>query len=294
MLAALALGAVLATGLALLLVTAIGPAPLDLAAAWRHVHLRDSVQPPPWTWRARLEALVERLVRAAERAHHPWLGLPHTDLALLEISPNAYIRRRLHTATIATAVGLVAGTVAGALASSPWPIPLTAVAGLAAGGLWPAWRLRETAATRRRDARRALAVYLELVAGERAAGNAPEPALAHAAALGEHWLFQRLHRSLSHAQRVGATPWSALRELGTRWELDTLTETAELASLAADGAAIRQTLTAQAAALRHRLRYEARADANAASERLTLPTSLLLLPFLIVVAYPVVAHLLAT
>lgn len=290
------LGAALGTSFLLLLLRHVAPAPMDLAAAWKHLSHRESPNTATWGWRSHLPALPNRLAKAAAQAQHPWLGIPAADLALLETTPRAYIQQRLHGAGLGAVASILLGLVPvlAGFATTVTLLPVTAAGGVVLGALWPVWSVREHAATARHEARRALATYLELVAGERASGQAPAPALAHAAQLGQHWMFTRLERSLTHAQRTGHTPWSALRDLGQRLEIDALIDIADIADTASEGAAVYDSLTAQAASLRQQTRSSERAAANTASERLTLPTSLLMISFLLLVLYPTAAHLLAT
>ena len=291
------LGAALAVAVLLLVSRWVSPAPMDLAAAWRHLSHRTTTTPTgSWGLRGRLQALPDRIVTAAARCEHPWLRIPSADLALLEISARTYVVRRLRAAGLGAAAGLLLGlapVLLGGELTGPL-MPLGMLAGAGFGALWPVWRVREAAMAARHDARRALATHLELVAGERAGGAAPAPALVHAAQLGEHWLFTRLHQALSLAQRTGHTPWSALRALGGELQLDALVDLADIAETASDGAAVHDSLAAHAASLRHQSRTDERAAANSASERLTLPTSLLMISFLLLVLYPTAVHLLAS
>lgn len=289
------LGAALATALLLLARRQMPPAPMDLAAAWTHLSRRGVTRTPPWGWRGLLQAVPDQLVSAADRVDHPWLAIPRADLALLTLTPRAYVQRRLTAGGLGAAAGAVLGLapVLVGLATTA-VVPLMIAGGLVVGALWPVWRVHEAANTARGEAKRALATYLELVAGERASGAAPAPALAHAADLGQHWLFTRVRKALTYAGRTGQTPWSALRELGQRWGVDALIDVADIADTAAEGAAVFDSLTAHAASLRHQTRTDDRAAANTASERLTLPTSLLMISFLCLVLYPTAAHLLAT
>lgn len=289
------LGAALATGLLLLARRWVPPAPMDLAAAWEHLSHRRGSHTARWGWRGHLHALPDTLATAAARCHHPWLTIPAADLALLNTSPRTYVQRRLRTAGLGAAAGLLLGLAPLLAGWNPLNmLPVTAGTGLLLGALWPVWRVRETATAKRHEARRALATYLELVAGERVSGAAPAPALSQAAHLGEHWLFVRLQQALTYAQRTGQTPWAALRDLGHQLDLDALVDIADLAETASEGAAVYNSLTAHAASLRGHTRTDDRAAANAASERLTLPTSVLMMAFLLLVLYPTAAHLLAT
>lgn len=288
LLATVLLGLATSTGLVLVLVAALRPAPMHITSAWHHLNTDPAGKDLPRS------GLVERIASGLQQHRYPGLRLPSADLAVLDLTPATLVRRCRRGAGLGATSGVliaVAVTTASGIASVELALVLIP-AGTALGVLLPVWRVREAAGHARHEARRALAVYLELVVGERTAGQAPGPALSEAAALGQHWLFARLARCLAHAQRLGSTPWSAVRELGEQLTLDALTDVADLAETAADGAAVTTSLTAQAANLREASRASDRAAANAASERLTLPSSLMLLSLLLLVLYPTAAQLL--
>ncbi len=291
LLVAVLLGIAASTGLVLTVIAVLRPAPMHVTSAWHQLHAQTPTGP---LHRPGQHGLAERIVTRLENTQHSWLRLPAADLAVLDLAPATLVRRCLRGAGIGATTGLlaaVAATAASDLASGELA-PLLVLAGIALGVLLPVWQVREHASRARHDAHRGLATYLDLVAGERTAGQAPGPALSDAAALGQHWLFTRIARCLAHAQRVGTTPWAALRTLGGQLAIEALTDVADLAETAADGAAVTTSLTTHAATLRSQSRSSERAAANAASERLTLPSSLMLLSLLLLVLYPTAAHLL--
>ncbi len=285
---AVLLGLAASTGLVLTVLAILRPAPMHVSNAWHQLHTQ------PAGTGSRGSGLAERIATRWEHSPHGWLRLPAADLAVLELTPATLVHRCLRGAAVGLSTGLLAGLAATAVSDlAPVELaPVLVLAGLALGVLLPVRQVREHATQARHDARRGLATYLDLVAGERTAGQAPGPALSEAAALGQHWLFTRIARCLAHARRVGTTPWAALRDLGSQLAIEALTDVADLAETAADGAAVTTSLTTHAATLRSQTQSSERAAANAASERLTLPSSLMLLSLLLLVLYPTAAHLL--
>ncbi|MGI8311674.1 type II secretion system F family protein [Saccharopolyspora hattusasensis] len=289
--AAAGLGAMLGLGLATGVRVVAGPAPMDLAAAVRHLTTRTR---PTVGWKARRAGLLARVTERAHQARHPWLGIPVHDLDLLDRTPTGYVaaRARWAAASLTAAAVLALGA---AVVGVVFPLGVSVLVVCVAGGVGamvPVWQIRDQARRAREDGRRALAVYLELIAQQRAAGHAPGPALREAAGVGEHWLFTRLRRTLTHAEHSGHSPWDALRDLGKRIRVRELVAVADLAATAADGAAISTSLTTQAASLRAAAISADKADANTRTERLTLPVTALMLGFLLLVLYPAVVRLL--
>ncbi|MGW0891504.1 type II secretion system F family protein [Saccharopolyspora sp. NPDC002578] len=284
---ALLLGLTLGTGLVLAFAAILPTAPLRLDAALHQITTRTAGTSNP-------RLFTDRLASRAARARHPWLGLPTADLDLLERTPQQYLAQRVRGAALGTAIGAGIGLLGSITVVPPTLAVILGVVGGAGLGMLPYFQLRDAAAQRREDYRRVLAVYLDLVAQERNAGRAATPALREAAELTEHPLFLRIRATVTQAHRLGHTPWDALRDLGDRLRLPELAEVADLADTAADGAAIATSLHTKAASLRHAALATDTADAHSRSERLTLPTSLLMLAFLGLVLYPTVAQLLTT
>ncbi|MFD2400004.1 type II secretion system F family protein [Prauserella oleivorans] len=158
----------------------------------------------------------------------------------------------------------------------------------------PPLAVADDAATRREEFRSAVIAYLDLVAQERMAGRAAAQALSEAADVFDGWAFTRIRGTLAHAQRAGHLPWEALTRLADRMSSPELADVADIASTAADGAAVHATLTAKATGLRRAALATEKAAANTRSQRLTLPVTLLLLGFLLLVLYPAVIRLFTT
>lgn len=294
-LSSLVFGVAAGVGCVLLVLAAVRPAPLDVAAAWHHLTSRDRGEQPRWGWRGRVDRALASLIRHAGGWRHPWLGLPRQDLAILHHSLTGYLQRRLAWALgAACAAGLALATSVYAGLTVPLAIVVLAVvAAAAAGAMVPVMAVRQAAVTARDEWRRTLAAYLDLVAQERATGRAPTQALRDAAAVGTNPVFHRLQLTLAHAHRVGVTPWHALGELGEQLGVVELSDAAALAATAADGAAVYTSLTTKAASLRTAAVTADKAHAHARSERLSLPVSLLLIGFLLLAVYPTLARLMA-
>lgn len=296
------LGATGGTGILCLLAAVVPPPAMDLAQAWHRITTRENSTATDGTAAGSddadgpITALLNRIASWTQRVEHPWIAAPTADLDLLDIRPRTVVARRLawSAAAVTVTTGLaVLTTILGA--TLPLPVPVVVLLPLGAGmaaSLVPMWTLESRAAAAREEFRRALAAYLDLVAQERAAGQAPTTALLEATAVCDHPVFVRLRRTLTHALHLADDPWDALRDLARRIDVPELADLADIAATAATGAAIYTTLTTHAASLREKARAEDHAHANAITERLTLPVSLLLVGFLGLVLYPTVTQLL--
>ncbi|WP_328869641.1 type II secretion system F family protein [Streptomyces sp. NBC_00287] len=170
----------------------------------------------------------------------------------------------------------------------PWVVPLGASLALAVVGfVLPDVTARAEAERRRASFRHALSAYLNLVHILLAGGAGLEGALADAAEVGQGWSFQQLRRALNTARLTRTSPWSTLGQLGEELHVGELTELAAALALAGtEGAKVRASLAAKAAALRSRDAAEAEGLANAATERMALPGMLMAFGFVIFVFYP--------
>ncbi|MFJ8965352.1 type II secretion system F family protein [Lentzea sp. NPDC102401] len=161
------------------------------------------------------------------------------------------------------------------------------------GFLLPDISVRQEAARRRSLFRHALSSYLNLIRVLLAGGAGVDGALSDAVSIGKGWAFQQLRRALVTAKLTRTTPWSALSQLGTELDVRQLTELAASVSLAGtEGARVRASLVAKAAALRTRELTDAEGEAQAATERMSLPVVMLFAGFLIFVGFPALASVL--
>ena len=203
-------------------------------------------------WSDRFEVL------AAERG---WdLGRQGADLALMGRTKGGHIASK-----VATGLGLflLAPVVWSILRAAGIPLGPTIPAVVALvlgvfGFFMPDLVLRQEATARRRDFRRTVGVFLDLVAMNLAGGRGLPEALLAAANVGDHWSMIRIRQSLVNARLYGTTPWAALGDLGREIGLPELEELSGALVLAADdGAKIRTSLSARAATLRRRELTEA-------------------------------------
>jgi tight adherence protein C len=204
------------------------------------------------------------------------LGVTDADLAII-----GWTRPQLAARNVGYAgLGLVApsgAAVALALISPALAVfPVAAGLGLAAlGWFYPAQSAREQASAARREFRTNLECFLTLVAGERRARGSVEQALEEASEISDSPPFVAMRRAIRRAALAGRKPWTDLRELGTELGVAELRNLSDIASVAADGGAVYNTLLATARTLRHAELADNRTTANEASERMSRPLALL-------------------
>jgi hypothetical protein len=198
------------------------------------------------------------------------LGLPsgrvRDDLAVIGKSAEYHLAEKA-TLTITGFLLPVAMEILFVLAdvALPWAIPLVASIVFALGGfLFPDINVRQEAERRRSTFRHALSAYLNLIRVLLAGGAGVDGALFDAVSIGRGWAFQQLRRALVTARLTRTTPWSTLGQLGTELDVHQLSELAASVSLAGtEGAKVRASLAAKAAALRARELTDAEGDAKA-------------------------------
>jgi tight adherence protein C len=201
-----------------------------------------------------------------------------------------------HCAAIAAAT-LIGITVAvfgsGLLLTVGWHLSVATVVVLAmvggvAGISLPTVELRRSAARARERFLRGLSCWLELVALAQAGGMGVEGALDAAGRISPDRAFSRIRHALERARHSGTTPWDEMGRLGTEIGVDELSELAGSLSLAGtEGARIRSSLTAKSASLRRRQMSAAASRANSTTERLFLPSIILMVGFMVFLMYPV-------
>ena len=144
---------------------------------------------------------------------------------------------------------LVLLAATGSLTVVPPAAALLAVPlGAAAGWFYARVDLAADAQRARREFRHALAGYLELVTILMAGGAGVETAMFDAADVGHGPAFRHLRAALSAAQARREPPWRALGQLGDQLGVGELEELEASMTLAGEGAQVRDSLTAKAAA----------------------------------------------
>jgi tight adherence protein C len=169
-------------------------------------------------------------------------------------------------------------------------LPVVGSIALALGGfLLPDVVLRSEAERRRRDMRAAVGSLLDLVVISMAGGAGIEAALDEACSIGRSWPFAFVQNALDGARLRSEGPWDALADLGRVIGVDDLVELAATVSLAGtEGSRIRESLQAKAGAMRDRELAEEEARAQSATERMAVPTVMLMAGFILLVGYPAV------
>lgn len=178
--------------------------------------------------------------------------------------------------------------------SLPLAIPGLASFGFAALLFFaPDLDVRRRATAIRAEMRRAVCVYLELVALERVADAGTAEALHRAAAIGDGRAFELFREALLRAQLTGAAPWQGLARLAEELRVPELGDVADIMRLSGeDGAAVYATLRARAASLRSTVLTDTAAEANAASEHMIMPVAALGVTFMVMLGYPAFARIL--
>lgn len=174
------------------------------------------------------------------------------------------------------------------LARVPPPAAIGICVGLGLAGFFvPDLLLRSEAAARRRAFSSAFGTFLDMTTISLAGGVGVEGAIMDAARVGRGREAAVLFAVLDDAMWSGESQWAAMRRLGVEMGLSDLVEAASTVALAgSEGARVRRSLEAKARGLRSRELAAAEASALAATERMAIPTALLMLGFLLLVGYP--------
>jgi len=227
------------------------------------------------------------------------LGLPRAatraDLTALDRHVETHLAQQAGLALIAVTAGPL---YALGLALIGVKIPLLVLAAgtfalAAAGFLLPTRLVHNEALRLREQVRFATSALLDLVSVMLAAGAGQEEAFTLASQTGTGPGPDQLRSALGAARTTRTPIWDELAALGRKTGVPELTELAATSLLAGtEGATIRTTLATKAASLRSRLLSAAEAKAASATERMGMPTVLLMVGFLIFTCYPALAQVL--
>jgi hypothetical protein len=219
------------------------------------------------------------------------LGLDRygSDLALVGEAPAQLAARKIGYATLGLFFPIVLAFATTLLGATP-PVLLPAMASLVFAGVLfaiPDVDLRRRATAVRAEMRRAVCVYLELVALERVADAGASESLERAAAIGDGRAFALIRDALLRARVFGVPPWRELERLADELKVPELGDVADIMRLSGeDGAAVYATLRARATSLRTALLNADAARSNAASEHMVVPVALLGLTFMVLLGFP--------
>jgi Flp pilus assembly protein TadB len=221
-------------------------------------------------------------------------GLPAaggSDALIVEVDPDLHAASKVVCAVMAPAFVVITAAVC-ALGGVTIPTPVLVVAtlaGMAAGFVGPDLTVRRRATERRHEFSVAFGAYLDLVAISLAGGMGTEAALTEAARVGDSWVFHTLRRTIDVAQIDGTTIWEGLRGLGDDLNVPAVIELASSVALAgSEGAKVRNTISVKADGLRTAELAAAESRAQAATERMAIPTAMLLFGFVLLIGFPAV------
>jgi len=289
----LVLGCLFGASVCLLVFALVPPRPALSTSIARWQRARNdqaalpSLQAGDASWRDRLGRwLVAQLARRGIG----W-GTLRANLELSETTLQAHLVRKCGYGLVglllptAMTLTMMAGGV------RP-PFVLPALGGIALGAVlfWvPDLAVVQVAEQRRRELRRALSCYLDLVAMSLAGGRGIPEALPTSARIGTGWAFDMLGATIEHARLVGDTPWQALADLGERTGMNELEDLGGALTLVADdGAKVRDSLTARASAQRRRQLAEAEGAAEKADQSIQMAQVVLAVGFFLFLGFPAV------
>jgi Flp pilus assembly protein TadB len=153
--------------------------------------------------------------------------------------------------------------------------------------LLPDVEVRRDAGAKRRDLRRVVGAYLDLVAMNLAGGRGLPEALMAAAEVSDGWALLRIRACLADARITGVSQWEALGQLGADLGVEELKDlSASLSLVADDGAKVRESLGSRAETMRHRELAEIEGSAGEKSQSMLVAQLLLCAGFLVFLIYP--------
>ena len=151
----------------------------------------------------------------------------------------------------------------------------------------PDLEVRRDAVDKRRDLRRVIGAYLDLVSMNLAGGRGLPEALMAAAEISDGWAVMRIRNCLSDARITGTSQWVALGQLGTELGVEELQDLGVTLGLVADdGAKVRESLASRAETMRHRELAEIEGEAGEQSQSMLVAQLLLAAGFLVFLIFP--------
>ncbi len=217
------------------------------------------------------------------------------DLAMLGRTNADHIRAQVTNAALTGGFGFAMVAVITFIfgAGLSPVVSILVIAGAAAGGWGITNRLTHQRAQQRRgEFASTLATYLQLVAIMLSGGAGTNQALTSVTRFGTGAGFVEIEQALTEARVRGTTPWSVFAAVADRkglTELEDLSAAVELAGRS--GARVRDSLLTKADTLRHAELAAVNAEAAKASEAMSLPVGLLMLSFVLLIAFPAGAAL---
>jgi Flp pilus assembly protein TadB len=211
------------------------------------------------------------------------------DLAVLDRRWESFLATKI----ILAAAGLILGPFVFAIV---WQLgmgnnPVIPVwMSLILGGVFfllPDLEVRRDAVDKRKDLRRVIGAYLDLVSMNLAGGRGLPEALMAAAEVSDGWAVMRIRNCLADARITGTSQWVALGRLGDELGVEELQDlSVTLGLVADDGAKVRESLASRAETMRHRELAEIEGSAGEKSQSMLVAQLLLCAGFLVFLIFP--------
>ena len=218
-----------------------------------------------------------------------WAHTPRKDLAVLQISETRFYGEKVVWALLGLVIPPVLAMVFG-LIGLPLPFVIPTFGSLILAALFwfmPNYNATDDAKKARIEFNRALGAYIDMVATGVRDGASGQQALQSAAEVGDTWVFKRIESQLRRARYMTRAPWASLHDLADELGVNELDDLADLMQQAGqDGSQVYNNLRARAAALRSAMLSAELGKANAASERMYIPASLLGVVFMAILVAP--------
>ncbi|MBY8876683.1 type II secretion system F family protein [Actinacidiphila acidipaludis] len=211
------------------------------------------------------------------------------DLAVLDRSWEGFLATKIMLAAAGVVFGPFLFAVAWEIGFGANPVIPVWLA-LICGGVFfllPDLEVRRDAADKRKDLRRVIGAYLDLVSMNLAGGRGLPEALMAAAEVSDGWALMRIRNALTDARITGTSQWVALGRLGDELGVEELQDlSVTLGLVADDGAKVRESLASRAETMRHRELAEIEGSAGEKSQSMLVAQLLLCAGFLVFLIFP--------
>jgi len=211
------------------------------------------------------------------------------DLAVLDRSWEGFLATKIMLAAAGVVFGPFLFAVAWEVGFGGSPVIPVWLA-LICGGVFfllPDLEVRRDAADKRKDLRRVIGAYLDLVSMNLAGGRGLPEALMAAAEVSDGWALMRIRNALTDARITGTSQWVALGRLGDELGVEELQDLSiTLGLVADDGAKVRESLASRAETMRHRELAEIEGSAGEKSQSMLVAQLLLCAGFLVFLIFP--------
>jgi Flp pilus assembly protein TadB len=229
-----------------------------------------------------VSGLATPLARAVDRVLGP--GLRFVDMTASEVAARLVVSALGGFMAMLCVVSSM--LAAGVLPGSPLWLVLAPLVGAAAG--WIVWSDVQTRiARRRREFRRTVNDFVQLVAVGLTTDQSVDEAVHFALSVGDSDVFSALRDELASAPIRGVALWEALDQLGTWYQQRELNELgASIERQGTQGVSITDTVSTLAAAMRERALDDLEREADKVNANLAGPTIGFVVATIVFLAYP--------